>query len=125
MTLSSITIPKNVTSIGGWAFKNCTELKEIHCLAEAVPEVEDDTFGGMNVSEVLLVVPDVAVDSYKAHPVWGQFKITTTTDVRVATTEGRNTKDVYDLGGRKQPTPLKGLNIVRMGDGTVKKVWVK
>ena len=43
-SLTSITIPKNVANIGGWAFYNRTGLKEIYCLSEEVPEVGDDTF---------------------------------------------------------------------------------
>lgn len=33
--------------------------------------------------------------------------------------------EVYSLGGIKQNTPRRGVNIVRMSDGTVKKVMVK
>ena len=123
--LTSITIPGSVTTIGSSAFSGCTGLKEIYCLSEEVPEVGDDTFYGMDVSNVMLIVPEDAVEKYKAHPVWGQFLIRTTTGIRSLGTEGRNVRSVYDLNGRRQNTEQRGLYIVRMSDGTVKKVMVK
>ena len=37
----------------------------------------------------------------------------------------RNGGEVYDLSGRRLPTLQKGMNIIRMSDGTTKKVMVK
>ena len=34
-------------------------------------------------------------------------------------------RDVYDLSGRKLSVSQKGINIIRMNDGTVKKVLMK
>lgn len=34
-------------------------------------------------------------------------------------------KQVFTLDGKRVQTPKKGLNIIRRGDGTVKKVMVK
>ena len=31
----------------------------------------------------------------------------------------------YDLGGQRHDTPFKGLNLIRMSDGTVKKILIK
>ena len=70
-------------------------------------------------------MPDDAVEKYKAHPIWGQFLIRTTTGVRPLGTEERSAKSVYALNGRQQTTVQRGLNILRMNDGTVKKVLVK
>ena len=123
--LTSITIPKNVTSIGGWAFRDCTGLTEIYCLSEETPVVGDDTFDGMDVSNVLLIVPDDAVQKYQAHPIWGQFNINTTTGVRAIGTEENSTKTVYDLSGRQQTKMQRGLNIIKATDGHVRKVMVR
>jgi hypothetical protein len=32
---------------------------------------------------------------------------------------------VYDLSGRRQNAPQRGMNIIRMSDGTTRKVLVK
>jgi hypothetical protein len=34
-------------------------------------------------------------------------------------------RDVYDLQGRRQNAPQRGINIIRMNDGTTKKVLIK
>ena len=33
--------------------------------------------------------------------------------------------EIYDLSGRQVNTPVKGINLMKMSDGTVKKVIVK
>ena len=40
----SITIPDSVTSIGDYAFGNCSKLKEITCLATTAPSITEYTF---------------------------------------------------------------------------------
>ena len=43
----SITIPDSVTSIGDYAFGNCSELKEITCLATTAPSITGHTFSNI------------------------------------------------------------------------------
>lgn len=40
----SITIPDSVTSIGDYAFGNCSKLEEITCLATTAPSITEHTF---------------------------------------------------------------------------------
>ena len=40
-------------------------------------------------------------------------------------TDTKNSGTVYDITGRKLSQPQRGLNILRMSDGSVKKVMVK
>ncbi len=102
-SLTSITIPENVTNIGSRAFEDCTSLKEIYCYAEEVPTTDNNAFYGVNKSEVILVVPDDSYDAYKAHPVWGQFLIETTTGIASpkSSPKGKDLNSIYDLGGRQ------------------------
>ena len=126
--LTSITIPENVISIGSAAFEGCTSLQEIYCYAEQTPEVELDAFDSVDVSSVMLVVPDNSVEEYKAHFVWGLFWIETPTDIREFKNEElriKNEANWYGLNGRKLAGPQKGINIIRYSNGTSKKVLLK
>ena len=123
-SLTSITIPNSVTSIGSSAFAGCRGLKEIYCYAEETPEVYSSScFSSVDVSNVLLVVPDDAVEKYKAHEVWGQFMIETATGISLTpdpTPVGE--ESWYGLNGRKLDKPQRGINIIHRSDGTTRKV---
>ena len=125
-SLTSVIIPNSVTSIGQLAFSRCSGLKEIYCNAEETPEVASNTFNEINVGEVLLVVPDDAVEKYKAHEVWGQFWIETPTGIKeVESSKSKVENSIYDINGHKLNKLHKGINIIRMSDGTTKKVLMK
>ena len=40
----------------------------------------------------------------------------------VSAHDGNDVKDVYGIDGSKRAVPAKGLNIIRMSDGTTRKV---
>lgn len=49
-----------------------------------------------------------------------------TTDINsIATDSGITVVGIYTLGGNKIPTPMKGVNILKMSDGSTRKVVVK
>ena len=52
-SLTSITIPNSVTSIGDWAFNNCSSLKTINCEAESQPEGWDNRWNNACSAEVI------------------------------------------------------------------------
>ena len=96
--LANVIIGKGVTNIGSRAFHKCTGLKEIYCYAEEIPEVSSDAFtlayGYLDRSYIILVVPDDAVEKYKAHSEWGKFgfivpigKYENTENVEIASAE--------------------------------------
>ncbi|MDE5795199.1 MAG: leucine-rich repeat domain-containing protein [Muribaculaceae bacterium] len=98
-SLESITIPKDVTTIGYEAFTYCENLETAHlnshcwdmsrnfyeCKAlkklilpcATPPTVNTDSyydpFGGVTKSNVTLVVPDFAFDTYRTNSYWYQF----------------------------------------------------
>ncbi|MBO7069012.1 MAG: leucine-rich repeat domain-containing protein [Bacteroidaceae bacterium] len=102
--LTSVTIGNSVTSIGNWAFRECSSLKEIYCYAEETPEVAVYTFYKVNVSEVLLVVPDDALEKYRAHSVWCKFWVESPTGIlpmKNGRVESEKSADaVYNLSGQ-------------------------
>ena len=123
--LETVTLGRNMAYIDRFAFMDCTALKEIYCLAEEVPEVESDAFEGVDVSKVMLVVPDDSYNAYKAHPIWSQFMIETPTAINLTPAFTQGEEDVYDLSGRKTDKPQKGINIIRYSDGSSKKALIK
>lgn len=112
--LASITIPKGVTNIGDYAFRDCSGLKEIYCYAEETPETSNFTFYNVNVSRVMLVVPDDVADKYKAHPIWRRFRIETPTGIP-SIEDGKSKMEdgsIYNLSGQRLSKPIKGINVL-------------
>ena len=74
-SLTSIEIPNSVTSIGDYAFYDCDGLEVIKCYAEDVPET-----GGYSVFsncplDMIIYVPEVSLEDYKATYPWNKFTI--------------------------------------------------
>ncbi len=72
--LTSVTIPTSVTSIGDYAFYNCDGLKDVYCYPTEVPETGSDAFMFVTRSNVTLHVQFSSLIKYKEHKVWGKFK---------------------------------------------------
>lgn len=93
--LESITLPKNVTGIGESAFSDnknlktvnlnshcwdmkynfagCTALEKVVLPCATPPTISSDPFSGVTKSQVTLVVPDFAFDTYRSNSYWYQF----------------------------------------------------
>ena len=146
LNLAAIAIPESVDTICSTAFAGCLGLAVIACYSETAPKVAPDAFGSLTGSYTYLVVPDNAVEGYKAHPVWGKFQVMGISEYNNmneqpttyasafggddadgirSTNSDAWTSEVYDLSGRRQSAPQRGLNIIRMSDGSTRKVMVK
>ena len=55
------------------------------------------------------------------------LELGTSTGIAGVTTEGEAAKEVarYSIDGAKVSAPVKGVNVVKMSDGSIKKVIVK
>ena len=98
-------------------------------------EIEDKVFTYYNklnyewFTEATLYVPAGTKSKYESTPAWNKFeKIveqevnaveSVETDVQVEETER------YNVSGQRISTPQKGLNVVKMSDGTTRKVMCK
>ena len=126
--LTSVTIGNSVTEIGYGAFMSCENLQSIYCLGETPAKLDRYCF--LFDEHAVLYVPFGCIDAYRNDTDgWGQFndirefdptKVEGTLDLRNSTIE-----KVFDLSGRSQQRMQRGINIVRYGNGTVKKVLVK
>lgn len=70
--LTSITIPKSITSFYGATFVECLALTEIINHA-TTPQTGTYIFEGMDLSSCTLRVPAGSVNSYRSAPVWKDF----------------------------------------------------
>ena len=135
--LTSIDIPNSVTKIGYEAFRYCTNLTEVYCRAEEVPNTHESVFWDTpweHLYTTRLYVPENSIDLYKTAYPWEYFhEIIALTDddptsmVKQSLKSNDNTYpvEIYTLDGKRKSQPQRGLNIFRMSDGTTKKVFVK
>ena len=72
-SLTSVIIPKSVTNIGNAVFYRCSNLTDVYCYAENVPETGINVFNDSPITSATLHVPAVSVDKYKAAEPWNGF----------------------------------------------------
>ena len=133
--LTSVTIGSGVKSIGDGAFYRCTVLLDFYLYAESVPRVGSSLFSESNIANATLHVPVGSVDTYKSTEPWSGFKEVAAlsenapkfTAIGSATVDGKGQKavSVYTYDGKSIPSLRKSMNIIRMSNGTTKKVVVK
>lgn len=126
--LTSVTFPSTVTSIGDGVLNGCENVQDIYCYAVSCPSVYDNTFFSYSPT---LHVPEASLQQYKDHSVWGLFFEIVPIDESSAINEigiegvASEIEAIYDGNGQRQPALRRGINIIKMTDGTIKKVLVK
>ena len=123
-SLTSIDIPSSVTSLGEDCFKNCTSLKTVTC--EIATPINGDFFQRTHIDQATLYVLEASLDAYRTTSPWSGFGTIlpiTSVGINYNTANKKVTIDaVYDLDGKRSNGPSRGLNIIRMSDGTTRKV---
>lgn len=71
--LTSVTIGSSVKGIGYQTFSECTNLKTVKCLAEKVPDTITNAFQESNPQEATLYVPSGSLNDYKTTEPWSYF----------------------------------------------------
>ena len=110
------------------------------CMAEKLRTYEEglytsaDAFDGSYIEYATLHVPAASIPSYKSMEPWNAFgNIVALNDDDPKPTgilphaNGRITCpiDYYSIGGVKSSKPHRGLNIIRMDNGTTKKKYMR
>ena len=141
--MTSVTIGSGVTKINNQAFSNCYVLKDVYCLAEKL-RIEEWSgeglythpyaFADSDPEYATLHVPAASIEAYRTTEPWCQFgNIVALTDDDPSPTcmnslnvENRISPDAtFSLDARRLSNPQRGLNIIRMSDGTTKKVIMR
>lgn len=126
--LSSVIIPENVTEIVTTAF-DTESLLTVESMIATPKDIHDGVFTKNTYMNATLYVPIGSKDKYKATQGWKNFVfIEERSPTQIKTIErNSNSTEIkrYSLNGRQLDKPLKGINIIKMSDGTSKKTFVK
>lgn len=132
--LTSVTIPNSVTSIGTEAFYSCYKITEVNTSNPIPPSCAEDAFGANPYGgsgafrNAVLYVPTGSLEEYKSAPGWRNFLNIQEKDFEDGITEvlsNNNSTGIYDISGKRQMAPYKGINIFRYSSGTTRKVLIK
>ena len=125
-----VIIGTGIKFVGDYTFYGCSALLDVYCYSESVPETSSNAFTFSYPDKITLHVPASSVELYKYKSPWVYFKeVVALTDQEVSvyciTKDNMTEVALYTTGGQRVNQNTKGLNIVRMSDGTTKKVIVK
>ena len=125
-SLTEITIPKSLVYISNYTFSGCSNISLITVLNPEPPHCDKyDPFDHYNS---LLVVPDESLNSYKSANCWSNFKnIKGIAGIEGVTVDAAEAEEIgrYDIHGHLLSEPTRGINIIKMNDGSTRKEYVK
>ena len=123
-SLTSITIPNSVTSLGDYCFNGCSSLTAIYMLPSTPPSTGNWIFDKTPL-EIVYVVDEDAKTAYQAQAPWNEYEIVAmpTGIEEVGTNKTAPTiVGYYDLNGKRINGKQRGAVIVRYADGTTRKM---
>ena len=126
-SLDYFTFGSSVKTIGKEAFSDCTALTKLISRAATPPTCGSQALDDINKWNCTLSVPIGAKASYQQANQWKDFFFINddVTSISKLTNNIASPNYIYDLNGRRLNEPSKGINIIRMKDGTTKKVILK
>jgi hypothetical protein len=131
--ISEITIGKGITEMGENTFSNCPALKNIYLYAQELPAITPATFENTIYQNATLHVPADAVEDYSWTDPWSNFyRIIALADsdpkpmgIINISNDDMNGECYYSIDGKQLNKSQRGLNIIRMKNGTTRKVMKK
>ena len=131
--LSFIRIGSGVTSIGkgafgGADFSTVISLIENPSIINGKTSPDFKTFSLNTFDNATLYVPNGTLEKYKTTKGWKDFEHIVEgipSGIRTSKVEKKVVTKSYTIDGKVLDKPQKGLNIVKMSDGTTRKVIVK
>ena len=132
--ITSFVLGNGVSFIHNAAFADCEEIKDFYLYTTALPITKLELFRSSYVNYAMLHVPEESINEYENSSPWNEFgQIVPITENdpnptsinKNSMTSNNNTTFYFTLEGNPVNEPQRGMNIVKMSDGTVKKVLVK
>ena len=132
--LESIVIPSSVTELYPFAFANCNNLSFVKVYHSTPLKLWGETFS--NCDNAKLYVPIGSKYAYKYADYWKEFKNILEFDAtgideiaKQSSNEVEGSENdkamIFTIDGKRVDNLKKGLNVIRMKDGTMRKVVVK
>lgn len=138
--LKTVTLGRNMSSIGPCAFSGCNELSDFYCHAGKIINIDelssnkDDwswyVFYGSYIEYATLHVPESLVSSYQETVPWCYFGTIVgipEEDTGIAVNSNNESTIIgrYSINGQHLSSNSKGIIIIKMSDGSAKKVLLK
>ena len=127
--LTSVDFPSTTKFIGTYAFLDCGKLRSVTIRSTTPPTLESELFdSGSFMKNLTFYVPAESVEAYKAANIFKEAKAilpieeTTPTSINTANSADATPIAIYNTAGQQIPALQKGINIMKMSDGTSKKV---
>ena len=132
-TLRRIIFGSSQIQITKGAFLNCPNLEEIYCYGKTPEVISGGWFHNKLFGKLKVYVPTGCKSNYENVQPWKDFIIeefdTATFDPSTtgvtAIVDKNEVQSINSLSGRRLSSLAKGINIIKMKDGTTKKVFVK
>ena len=127
--LTSFTFGSSVKEIGREAFSDCTAMTSLTSHATTPPTCGALALDDINKWTCKLIIPRGTLTDYQNADQWKEFFFIEEKDITgissISKGEDTYVKDCYKFDGTKSHNIKRGLNILKMSNGTVKKVFVK
>lgn len=129
-SLKKIVIGKGLYIIDKWNFWACSKLENVYCFREEPPLIGEYVLGSSFANKAVLHVPSTSIDNYRTAYLWrdfGSIIALTDDDTAISSISMSHTTSAvyYSLDGVRSNRAHRGINIVRLSDGTVKKHYSK
>ena len=126
--IETLTLPASLKTLVGMTL-SCNSLKEIYCKATVPPTSNGYLpFYSFMAANIDLFVPTGCADAYKNSLEWRDFRSISEFDSSdidgVTASEKPYEVARYSIDGKRLPAETPGLNLIKMSDGSVQKVWV-
>jgi len=117
----------SVKNIGKEAFSDCTAMTRLISHAAMPPACGSQALDDINKWTCTLSVPSGVTAYYQQADQWKDFFFidNNVTGISKLTDDSAKPTSIYDLNGNKIDSMKPGLNIIKMSDGSTRKVMVK
>lgn len=124
--LTSLEIPASATILGNGIAQSCPKIASIVNKAVVPQTLTADVVDEDVYKTCMLKVPGESIKAYKAAAFWSKFNIDTSGVESIEENiDNAEIVEIYSISGVRQPELVNGINIVRLSDGSVKKIYHK